>query len=54
MALSEAAIVVAALRMRVRPVEGRGIWGARPAEVAWTLAPSGLLALLVAMSLRSA
>ena len=54
MALAEAAIIVAALRMPVRAVERRGIWGARPAEAVWTLLPAGLLALLVVMSLGSA
>ncbi len=53
-AAAEAAIVVAALRMRVRQTPGRGIWGTRPAETAWTLLPSGLLGLLVVMSLRDA
>ena len=54
MALAEAAIVAAALRMPVRAVERRGIWGARPAETVWTLLPVLLLTLLVVMSLRSA
>ena len=41
MALAEAAIIVTALRMPVRAHAARGIWGARPAEVVWTLLPAG-------------
>ncbi len=53
MALAEAAIIVTALRMPVRTQAARGIWGARPAEVVWTLLPAGLIVLLVVMSSRS-
>lgn len=53
MALAEAAIIVTALRMPVRAQDARGIWGARPAEVVWTLLPAGLIVLLVVMSSRS-
>ena len=53
MALAEAAIIVTALRMPVRTHAERGIWGARPAEVVWTLLPAGLIVLLAVMSSRS-
>ena len=54
MAVIEAAIVVAALRMRVRATEGSGLPGSRAAEVVWTLLPAGLLAAVAALSLGSA
>ncbi len=47
----QAAVIVTALRMRVRPAEARGLVGARPAEVVWTLLPALLLAALIVMSL---
>ena len=50
MALAEAAIIGAALRMRVRPDYARGVVGSRAAEVVWTLLPAGLIALLVVVS----
>lgn len=50
MALAEAAIIAAALRIRVQPGYARGIAGSRPAEVVWTLLPAGLIALLVVVS----
>ncbi len=50
MALAEAAIIVTALRMRVRQDSSRGIVGSRPAEVIWTLLPVGLIGILVVMS----
>lgn len=50
MALAEAAIIVAALRMHVPQDSARGILGSRASEVVWTLLPAGLLALLVVMS----
>ena len=50
MALVEAAIIVTALRMRVRQDSSRGIVGSRAAEVVWTLLPAGLIAILVVMS----
>ena len=53
MALAEAAIIVTALHMPVRTHAARGIWGARPAEVVWTLLPAGLIVLLAVMSSRS-
>lgn len=50
MALAEAAIIGAALRMRVRPDYAQSIVGSRAAEVVWTLLPAGLIALLVVVS----
>ncbi len=50
MALAEAAVIAAALRIRVQPGYARGIAGSRPAEVVWTLLPAGLIALLVVVS----
>ena len=54
MALAEAAIIVTALRMRVRQDSARGIVGSRAAEVVWTLLPMGLIAILVVMSYGAA
>ena len=54
MALAEAAIIVTALRMRVRQDSARGIVGSRAAEVVWTLLPMGLIVILVVMSYGSA
>ena len=48
--LAEAAIVVAALRMRVASDPSRGFLGARPAEVLWTLLPIVLVAAIVLLS----
>ena len=50
MTLAEAAIIVAALRMKVKADPSRGILGARPMEVLWTLLPAGLLAALAVAS----
>jgi heme/copper-type cytochrome/quinol oxidase subunit 2 len=50
LALIEAAIVVAALRMRVTPDPARGVLGTRPLEVVWTLLPPLLVALVVLVS----
>ena len=50
MALAEAAIIGAALRMRVRPGYARSVVGSRAAEVVWTILPAGLIALLVVVS----
>ena len=49
-ALAEAAIIAAALRMPVRRDAARGIVGARSVEALWTLLPAGLIALLAVMS----
>jgi len=49
-ALAEAAIIVTALRMRVRPIAERSAVGGRRAEVAWTLLPALLLAALAVLS----
>ncbi|MCY4582960.1 MAG: hypothetical protein OXE50_09240 [Chloroflexi bacterium] len=54
MALAEAAIIVTALRMRVRQDSARGIVGSRAAEVVWTLLPVGLIAILIVMSYGAA
>lgn len=54
MALAEVAIVVTALRMRVRQDASRGILGTRAAEVVWTLLPVGLIAILAVMSYGAA
>ncbi len=54
MALAEVAIIVTALRMRVRRDSSRGIVGSRAAEVVWTLLPAGLIGLLVVMSYGAA
>ena len=40
LALCEAAIVVAAPRIPVRPIASRSVGGARPAEDVWTLPPA--------------
>ena len=48
--LAEGAIVVTALRMRVTPDPTRGVLGARPLEIVWTLTPGLLVALLVFVS----
>ena len=53
-ALAEAAIIVTALRMRVRQDSARGIVGSRAAEVVWTLLPVGLIAILIVMSYGAA
>ena len=49
-ALAEAAIIVTALRMRVRPIADRSVIGGRRAEAAWTLLPALLLAALAVLS----
>ena len=49
-ATAEAAIVVAALRMRVAADPSRGVLGARPAEVVWTLLPILLILAVVLLS----
>ena len=49
-ALAEAAIIVTALRMRVRSTAPRSVVGGRPAEISWTLLPALLLAVLVLVS----
>ena len=49
-ATAEAAIVVAALRMRVATDPARGILGARPVEVVWTLLPILLILAVVLFS----
>ena len=48
--LAEGAIIVAALRMRVVSNPSRGVLGARPFEIFWTLLPLALVALLVFLS----
>ncbi len=48
--LVEAAIIIAALRMRVQPLAARSVVGGRPAEVVWTLLPALLIVALVVMS----
>lgn len=48
--LTEMAIIVAALRMRVRPDPSRGLLGARPVEIVWTLLPVLLVVLVVLVS----
>ena len=48
--LAEGAIIVAALRMRVVSNPTRGVLGARPFEIFWTLLPLALVALLVFLS----
>lgn len=52
LALIEAAIVVAALRMRVGNTGPLSIVGRRPAEIGWTLLPALLLVALVLLSLQ--
>lgn len=52
LALFETAIVVTALRMRVRTSEPLSIVGRRPAEIGWTLLPALLLVALVWLSLQ--
>ncbi|MDE2869447.1 MAG: hypothetical protein OXR64_14465 [Chloroflexota bacterium] len=52
LALIETAIVVKALRMRVRTSGPLSIVGRRPAEIGWTLLPALLLAVLVWLSLQ--
>ncbi len=49
--LVEAAIIVSALRMRLRPLAARSVVGGRPAEIVWTLLPALLLAALALLSL---
>ena len=51
--LVEAAIIVTALRMRVRTVAGRSIVGGRPAEVIWTLLPALFLVALTVLSFQA-
>ena len=51
-ALAETAIVVTALRMRVRTSGPLSLVGRRPAEIGWTLLPALLLVALVALSLQ--
>lgn len=48
--LAEGAIIVAALRMRVDSSPSRGVLGARPFEIFWTLLPLALVALMVVLS----
>jgi len=48
--LAEAAIVIAALRMRVTPDPSRGVLGTRPLEIVWTLLPTLLAVFLVFVS----
>ncbi|MCY3895260.1 MAG: hypothetical protein OXG17_02190 [Chloroflexi bacterium] len=52
LALFEAAIVITALRMRVRTIGPRSLVGRRPAEIVWTLLPALLLVALVWLSLQ--
>ena len=54
MALAETAIVVTALRMRVRRDAASGIVGSRGAEAVWTLLPAGLIAALAVVSYGAA
>ena len=49
--LFEAAILITALRMRVRPLGPRSIVGRRSAEIGWTTLPALLLIALVVLSL---
>ncbi|MDA1035802.1 MAG: hypothetical protein O3B65_02840 [Chloroflexi bacterium] len=51
--LAEGAIIVAALRMRVVSSPSRGVLGARPFEIFWTLLPLALVALMVFLSYNS-
>ncbi len=51
--VAEAAVIVAALRMRVASDAARGWMGTRPMEIVWTLIPSGLLAWLVLLSYQA-
>ncbi|MEE8517924.1 MAG: hypothetical protein V3S98_02230 [Dehalococcoidia bacterium] len=51
--LAEAAIIVAALRMRVASDPARGVLGARATEVLWTLLPPVLLAAVVVLSYQA-
>ena len=53
LAVVEAAVVVTALRMRVRSTAARSVVGGRPAEISWTLLPALLLAALVLLSFQS-
>ena len=48
--LAEGAIIVAALRMRVASSPSRGVLGARPFEIFWTLLPLALVALIIVLS----
>jgi len=48
--LAEVAIVVTALRMRVRHDPSRGVLGARPVEIVWTLLPVLLVVVVVFVS----
>ena len=50
--LTETAIIVAALRMKVTPDAGRGVLGTRPLEIVWTLLPALLITLVVLVSYR--
>lgn len=50
LAVVEAAIVITALRMRVRSIADRSVFGSRRAEAAWTLLPALLLAALAVLS----
>ena len=52
-AAAEAAIVVTALRMQVAGDPARGILGARPAEIIWTLMPVLLIAAVALLSYDS-
>jgi heme/copper-type cytochrome/quinol oxidase subunit 2 len=47
---AEGAIIVAALRMHVDSSPSRGVLGARPFEIFWTLLPLALVALMVILS----
>ena len=53
LAVVEAAIVVTALRMRVRSTAARSVVGSRPAEIVWTLLPVPLLAALALLSFQA-
>ena len=53
LAVVEAAVVVTALRMRVRSTAARSVVGGRPAEIVWTLLPALLLAALALVSLQA-
>ena len=48
--VTEAAIIITALRMKIAPGAGRGVLGARPVEIVWTLLPALLVVLIVAVS----
>ncbi len=53
LAVVEAAIVVTALRMRVRSTAARSVVGSRPAEIVWTLLPAPLLVALALLSFQA-